>query len=201
MDELTARQLEVLEFIRACGDRNGRPPTVREIAGHFRLASTHGVRRHLAALETKGAIIRQFNRARGIQLTGEYARPRGIPIIGRVAAGVPITAQENLEGYLSLESFLQEDAETFCLRVKSDSMIEAGIFDGDYVIVRAKTRFRDNEIGVAIIDGEATVKKLRRRGRVIELIPANEQFKPLRVDPSQCEFRYAGEVVSVHRKL
>jgi len=201
MDPLTVKQAKVLRFIRDRIASQGRPPTVREIAAHFRLASTYGVRRHLAALEKKGYIERSFHQSRGIALAAELGPAGGIPIVGRVAAGAPITAIENLNGYLSIDNLLRGGGELFCLRVRGDSMVDAGIWDGDYVIVRQKPDFENGEIGVAVVDDEATVKKLRRSGRFVELIPANEQYETARVDTSAIAFRYAGEVIGIHRVL
>jgi len=199
MDRLTDRQARILNFIGQSAAREGRPPTVREIAAHFGMASTFGVRRHLKALEKKGRLERSFHAARGIRLSRQVSQHPGIPILGRVAAGTPILAEQNIEGHLSAADMLGANEDCFCLSVVGDSMKDEGILDGGYVIVRPKPDFENGEIGVAIIDGEATVKKLRRRGGMIELIPANERHEKKAVDPTQCDFRYAGEVVAVHR--
>jgi len=201
MTELTNRQARIFNFIRQQAAREGRPPTVREIAAHFGMASTYGVRRHLQALEKKGRIERVANVSRGIRLAMQAVESAGIPIVGRVAAGAPILAEENIEGYLSPDTLLPNPDGCFCLSVVGDSMKDEGILNGGYVIVRQKPDFENGEIGVAVIDGEATVKKLRRRGRMIELIPANERHERRVVDPAQCDFRYAGKVVSAHRTL
>lgn len=201
MTPLTRRQQQILDFIRERISRDGRPPTVREIAARFRFTSTNAARCHLAALEKKGYIEREFHTARGIRLTDGLPAGRGMPIVGRVAAGTPITAIENLDGYLSIESLFSSKIRLFCLRVQGDSMIDAGIWDGDYVVVRQKSDFENGEIGVAIVDEEATVKKLRRVRDKVELIPANERYATRTVDPSQVEFRYAGEVIGIHRAL
>jgi repressor LexA len=201
MDPLTERQGRVLDFIRERIAADGRPPTVREIGRRFRIASTNGVRRHLNALERKGYIERAAGTARGIRLSPELQEASGIPIVGRVAAGTPITAIENREGTLALEHLYPDPSSLFCLRVQGDSMRDAGILDGDYAICRLKPTFENGEIGVAILEGEATVKTVRRKGRTIELIPANDAYSTLHVDPSEQEFRYAGPVVGIHRAL
>ena len=201
MEPLTQRQMKILEFIKEQIFRRGLPPTVREIASHFRMASTFGVCRHLKALERKGYIERSFNASRGIRLSQELRELTGLPIVGQVAAGTPITAIENLDGYLSIENLFSSSGDLFCLRVKGDSMVDAGIWDGDYVVVRQRSDFEDGQIGVAVVDGEATVKKLRRVGSLIELIPANENYEVMRVDPLEREFRYAGEVVGMLRSF
>jgi repressor LexA len=197
MERLTERQAAVLEFIRAQVARVGRPPTLDEIGTRFRIASSFGVRRHLTALEKKGYIERHAHAARGIRLTSEFRAVTGLPIVGRVAAGAPITAIENLEGYLSIESLLPEREGLYGLKVQGDSMEDAGIFDGDYVVVRQQPVFEDGEIGVAIIDERCTVKRLRKLGDKIELRPASRKHKPWLVDPSEHDFRYGGKVVKV----
>ena len=201
MEALTDKQARVLEFISGEIARQGHAPTVREIASHFRLASTNGARRHLAALERKGYIERGFNKSRAIALAAELRRSQGVPIVGSVAAGTPITAVENLDGYLTLETLFTKPDDLFCLRVKGDSMVDAGVWDGDYCVVRPKVDFENGEMGVAIVDGEATVKRLRRTGEFVELVPANEDYATTRVDLAQSEFRYAGKVIGIHRAL
>jgi len=201
MKPLTQKQSNVLKFIMDEISASARPPTVREIATHFRIASTFGVRRHLDALVKKGYIERASHTSRGITLSQELRDVSGIPIVGRVAAGAPITAIENLDGYLSLDGIYRDPDSLFCLRVRGDSMIDAGILDGDYVIVREKRNFETGEIGVAVVDEEATVKKLRRVGRFIELMPANDAYETMRVDLSCHDFRYGGKVIGLHRAL
>jgi len=197
MERLTERQAAVLEFIRAQLAEKGRPPTLDEIGTRFRIASSFGVRRHLTALEKKGYIERHAHAARGIRLSPEFRAVTGLPIVGRVAAGAPITAIENLEGYLSIESLLPEREGLYGLKVQGDSMEDAGIHDGDYVVVRPQPVFEDGEIGVAVIDEECTVKRLRKRGDKIELRPASSKHRPWLVDPSEHDFRYGGKVVKV----
>lgn len=198
MTKLTPKQAAILAFIQDEISRRGRPPTVREIAARFRFASTHAVRCHLAALERKGAIERTKHAARGLRVVGGR---EGLPIVGRVAAGTPIAAEENLEGHLSPDDLAPQGKGVFCLRVQGDSMVAAGILDGDYVAVQPKATFDDGEIGVLVIDEEATVKRLRHKGKLVELIPENPSMAPFGVDPSLAECRYAGEVVAVFRSL
>ena len=197
MEPLTRRQAAVLEFIRTQIAGDGRPPTLDEIGARFGIVSSFGVRRHLTALEKKGYIEREAHAARGIRLTPEFRAVTGLPIVGRVAAGTPITTIENLEGYLSIESLFPRQEGSYCLEVQGDSMEEAGIFDGDYVVVQQKAAFDDGEIGVAIIDEECTVKRLRKLGDKIELRPASSKHMPWLVDPSDHDFRYGGKVVKV----
>lgn len=200
MKSLTRRQAEVLKYLEEQG-RRGLPPTIREIQRAFKFSAVNTVQCHLRALERKGRITRDANLSRGIRLTEKPATRPGIPIVGRVAAGVPILAEQNIEGYLSPGDIVGAGEDCFCLSVVGDSMKDEGIVDGGYVVVRPKPDFENGETGVAVIDGEATVKKLRRQGRMIELIPANERYEKQVVDPAQCDFRYAGKVVSAHRMM
>ena len=199
MKQLTDKQAQVLAFIRDEIERRGGSPSVREIAAEFGFSSTNAVRCHLDAIMAKGYIERRGREARGIRLT-ESARP-GIPIVGRVAAGTPITAIENVEGYLSPQDIVPSDAGVYCLKVQGQSMVDVGILDGDYVIVRPKPDFNNGEIGVAMVDEEATVKRLRRRGSTIVLVPENQSMSPNVVNLKEQSFRYAGEVVGVYRAL
>lgn len=201
MESLTDKQARVLGFIRERIGRDGCPPTVREIARRFRFASTSTARAHLNALEKKGYIERHFHVSRGIRLADEVQEQMGLPVVGRVAAGTPILAEENILGFLPLDRLYPSDGNCFCLSVGGDSMKDAGILDGDFVVIRRKPDFENGEIGVAVLDGEATVKRLCRRGRKIELIPANEAYETRSVDTKEVEFRYAGEVIGVHRML
>ena len=201
MKPLTDKQARVLEFIRERIERDSCPPTVREIVAEFRFASTSTARAHLNALVKKGYLERRFHASRGIRLGPEIREQSGLPVLGRVAAGSPILAEENVEEFLALDRLYPSDGSCFCLSVRGDSMKDAGILDGDYAVVRQKPNFEDGEIGVALIDGEATVKRLRRRRNKVELLPANKRYKKQFIDPEQVEFRYAGEVIGVHRML
>ena len=201
MRPLTDKQKRVLDFVRKTIFRNGCPPSVREICAEFRFASTSTARAHLSALVKKGYLERHFHASRGIRLVPEVEEQSGLPILGRVAAGTPILAVENLEGHLPLGRMYPPDCGFFCLSVHGDSMKDAGILDGDYAVVRSKPDFEDGEIGVAVLDGEATVKRLRRRNGKVELVPANDAYEIRLADPEQVQFRYAGEVVAVHRVM
>jgi len=201
MKPLTDKQKKVFDFVRTRIARDGCPPTVREIVAAFRFGSTSTARAHLNALVKKGWLERHFHASRGLRLAPELQEQSGLPVVGRVAAGTPILAEENLEGFLPLDRLYPPDGSCFCLSVIGDSMKDEGILEGDYAVVRRKSDFENGEIGVAVIDGEATVKRLRRRGRKIELIPANEDYETRSVDTKDVEFRYAGEVIGVHRML
>ena len=194
---LTAKQRLVYEFIRECIELNRRPPTVREIAEHFGIKSPKGVTDHLVAIERKGWIERTPHSSRGIQLTDES---EGIPIIGRVAAGPAILAQENVLGHLSFaQLFGLQDR--FSVQVVGDSMEKAGIQDGDYVIVQRTEGFRDGDIVVVLMEGEATCKRIfREPSGSIRLQPENDRMKPMSIDSDHPDFRLAGLVVGVVRK-
>lgn len=196
---LTEKQAAILGFVADRMATKKRPPSVREIAARFRLGSPTSVRDHLAALERKGYIERLAGEKRGLALTPEYEETLGLPVIGEVAAGTPILAEQNISDYLQLGDLFPSDGRHFCLRVQGKSMVDEGILDGDHVVVRKKDTFENGEVGVAIIGEECTVKRLRREGNTVRLIPANEAFDEIVVDLAEEEFRYGGEVVGVLR--
>jgi len=206
---LTAKQRAVLEFIRAETARRGFPPTIREIGAHFGLSSTGSVRDHLRALERKGYISRRSNLSRGIVLRAgaeasrrpASARPQGIPLLGEIAAGNPQLALENPEDILGLSPELFGGGELFALRVEGESMREAGILDGDIVVVRRQATADNGEIVVALIEDEATVKRFFRHRGWVELRPENPAMEPIRLDPGQAEVMVLGKVVGVVRRL
>lgn len=202
MKALTQKQDDIFQFILTCARDENYVPTIREIADHFGFASTNAVRDHLAAIERKGYISRRAHSSRGIEIAPEYLqeRQRGLAIVGRVAAGAPIMAIENLDGYLEIEN-LYDPQRHFALHVRGDSMVDDGIWDGDFVIVRDQPEVANGEIAVAIVEGEATVKRVRREGNTVQLIPANEMYQPLIVDLATTEFRIGGKVVGVHRVI
>jgi repressor LexA len=208
--ELTERQSDILEFIGQYTAANGYPPTLREIGAKFGISSTFGVKRHLDALEKKGFLRIETNASRGITMLGnEQDTPtvdetgrnfRKLPIVGRVAAGTPILASENVEGSMVIDpSFLRNsEEECFALKVKGDSMINAGIFEGDLVIVAPGRNIVNNDIIVGVIEGDATVKRFyREQGRII-LYPENDDFSPITITQPE-EFHIAGKVVGVIR--
>ena len=201
MRELTEKQQQIFDFILGSLRNEGSIPTVREIGRAFGFSSTNAVNTHLEALVNKGYISRRPGAARNIEIAPDYLTPeRGVPIVGQVAAGTPIDAIENLEGYLDLDS-IYEQGEHFALRINGDSMIEAGFWDGDYAIVRQQPSVESGEIGVAIIDGQATVKRFRwLDGGGLVLVPENEKYQPFSVDP-ECDFRVGGKVVGMHRVI
>ena len=187
--ELTSRQAEIYEYIKKYSKENRMPPTVREIGTHFEISSTNGVRSILAALIKKGYINRSPRLSRGIEIVNsgkeqlDEIAPSNtieIPIVGRVAAGTPILAVQNLEGTVTIDrDFLACRTDVFALRVKGDSMINAGIFDGDLIFARQQKTADRGEIVVAQIDNEATVKYYQPQADHIELRPANPKYRPI----------------------
>lgn len=205
--DLPDRQSQVLDFIEEFIDISGYPPTVSEIAEALDVASTFGVRKHIEALEKKGfvrragpglsrslVVVRPSYEDRGIRRRGS------VPIIGRVTAGEPVLAVENIEGWLSFKP-LREADRSFALRVRGESMKDAGILDGDYVICRQQDTAENGDIIVALLEDSATVKTFRRRrGNRFELEPANERFKPIPIG-EDVFFKVLGKVTSVFRAL
>lgn len=207
--ELTNRQQEIYDFIATTIREKSYPPTIREIMDEFKIASTNGVRTTLAALEKKGHIRRRPMLSRGIELTEQIVREvpsetsvdiREVPVIGRVAAGEPILALENVEETIAVDGSFAASGDVFALQVEGDSMVNVGILDGDYVLARHQTLANQGEIIVAIIDGEATVKRYYVDGAGVQLVAENEDYAPIVVEPHQ-EFRIAGKIVSLMRRF
>ena len=212
-DKLTDRQEEILLFIKQFTLESGYPPTLREIGKHFQISSTFGVKRHLEALVKKGFINIESNASRGISFIRKNSEDFidrsvreddtfvKIPIIGRVAAGLPINAIENLEGSLVVDpSFLKKAEDAFSLRVKCDSMINAGINDKDLVIVSPKEQAKNGDIVVAMLNDEATVKKFEFINNKIRLIAENNSYLPIEVK-NEDDFKLIGKVKGVVRWL
>lgn len=205
---LTDRQKEILNFILEYIEFNGYPPTLREIGKKFDISSTFGVKRHLEALVKKGCLEIESNSSRAITITDigfnssdikTSTRTIEIPIVGRVAAGQPILAMENIEGGVSIDSsFIKNPSNCFALRVKGDSMINAGIFENDLIIVSPNKEFHNGDIVVALIDGEATVKRFLREKDAIILKPENENYSPIILKNSS-NFSIIGKILSVIR--
>jgi repressor LexA len=199
MRPLTPRQREILEYIIASIRDRDRFPSYREIGRRFRLASSATVSQHLDALISKGALTRA---GRLLMLSREYRPRSGVPIVGRVAAGEPIAAVENREGWLDISTLFRGDALHFAVRVNGDSMRDAGIFDGDYVVVRRQDDARDGDVVVAYLgDDEATVKVMRKHGKTMELEPRNPAYESIRVDSKRRKLRIGGKVVGLVRKI
>ena len=210
---LTARQRRVLAVIESRLAAEGRPPTLREIGLELGIASTNGVRDHLQALIEKGYIRRDERSARGIQVLrggtggapgagGVGARGvRQVPLLGRVAAGEPVLAEQNVEGYLALDRDLLRDGEVFALRVQGDSMRDAGILDGDYVFVRQQRTAQPRDIVVALLDEETTVKRYVPDGDEVRLEAENPQFAPIVVRRGDARLAILGKVAAVLRTI
>jgi repressor LexA len=199
MKSLTERQRQILDYIIASIRDRDRFPSYREIGRRFRLASSATVSQHLGALVRKGFLTRTGRRL----ALGPGVRPvRGFPIVGRVAAGLPITAVENREGHLDLAALFEGEADHFAVRVRGDSMRDAGMLDGDYAIVRRQQDAQDGDTVVACLGNEeATVKVMRRRGGKIELEPRNTAYRSVIVDSARDRLRIVGKVVGLVRKL
>lgn len=206
--QLTERQRQVLHVIDEHMRERGYPPSVREIGEAVGLTSPSTVHSHLATLQRLGYLRRDPTKPRAIEVRYDPSsggaverRPvRHVPVVGDVAAGTDVLAQENVEELLPLPEDFTGDGELFMLRVRGDSMIDAGILDGDFVVVRQQAEVRPGDVVVAGIPGEeATVKTYRRRGGRVVLEPANERLAPLSFDPA--EVTVFGRVVTVLRRL
>jgi repressor LexA len=200
MAKLTARNIQVLEFIREYISTRGFAPSIREISAHLGVSGTHGVVKHLDTLEREGCIRRMRGSSRGLSLTGSFSRV-SIPIVGTVKAGTPQPAIEEIEGYFSIDDphFLRGG--TFCLRVKGDSMIDAHIREGDLALVRPQPTADNRDIVVALIDGEATIKRFFRERNQIRLQPENSQMEPIHVQSGDNEVIIVGKVIGIFRDL
>ena len=200
MEKLTKKQERVFSFIRAHQERSGYPPTVREIVSHFTLSGPHHAKKFLDILERKGYIERLAKSSRAIKLLN---RPpsRSIPIVGKVRAGAPILAVENIEGFLALDQKVARFENSFLLRVEGDSMIDAQIKDGDLALVKAQSTAENGEIVVALLGEEVTVKKFFKDRDSIRLEPANPRVKPMVIKKGEGEVTILGKVVAIVRDL
>ncbi|MBM4144187.1 MAG: transcriptional repressor LexA [Lentisphaerae bacterium] len=195
--QLTPRQKEVLEYIQDETDQRQRPPTVREICTHLNVSSPGTVHDHLAALERAGWIERGRNQARSIRLLKRLGK---VPVLGEVAAGVPSEAEEQHMGFITLTGLFGAD-EVFAVGVRGDSMMGCGILDGDYAIVRKQAEVETGEIALAVLNGEQTIKRFIRTEQGVRLQPENPTFKPIEIVAGTGDFRVAGKVVGIMRKL
>jgi repressor LexA len=206
--ELTGKRREILDFIASQIRERGYPPSVREIGEAVGLTSSSTVHTHLTTLQRQGFLRRDPTKPRAIEVRYDAVsgaaierRPtRHIPLVGEVAAGTDVLAHENIEELLPLPEDFTGDGQLFMLRVRGDSMIDAGILDGDYVVVRQQPTAEKGEIVVAGIPGEeATVKTYTRKGDKVVLLPSNPRLEPMVFDPSEVEI--FGRVVTVLRRL
>src|SRR6478609_6047728 len=199
--DLTKRQREIFDFISRYLSRHGYPPTVREIGKAVGLHSSSTVHAHLSKLESLGVLKRDPSKPRALEVLVERAkkavRPAGLPLVGQVAAGEPILAEENIEDYLEVPDIVGGEDGDYVLRVRGESMKDAGILEGDFVVVRPAERARDGEIVVALIGEEATVKRIFREADHVRLQPENEAMEPI-ITP---DARVLGKVVGVFRSV
>ncbi len=195
MDDLTPRQQEILDFIRATLEECGAPPTRVEICTAFGFASPNAAEAHLKALAKKGVILLEAGSSRGIRLMESL----GLPVVGRVAAGSPILSESSIDRRVRVDPAMFEPRADFLLRVTGLSMIEVGILEGDLLAVHRTSEVRDGQIIVARIDDEVTVKRLRRRKGHVELLPENSSMKPIIVDPQRQSMVIEGLVVGLIR--
>lgn len=196
--KLGKRQLAIYEFIRSYSSEHGYPPSVREIGAAVGLASPSTVHMHLKVLEEQGLIRRDSKKPRTIEVVDKRAEPEGgeplaspsqdvdggviaLPLVGRVAAGTPVLAEQNVEETVPLPTSIVGDSSSFVLRVRGESMVNAGIFDGDYIVVREQHDARNGEIVVALIDDSATVKTFYRESDRVRLQPENDSMEPIYV--------------------
>lgn len=199
---LTERQQAIYEFLRDSIQSDGRPPTMREIGERFLMRSTNGVRETLEAIERKGYIKRAPYLSRGIELVESVPTAAiPIPIVGRVAAGLPLLAVENIDGHVAVDRSFLPTGEVFSLRVTGESMKDEGIKDGDLVLVRKQDSAQRGDIVVAVIGEEATVKKFYPERNRVRLEPANPSFGPIIVDRRAPGFFIAGVVVGLLRRF
>jgi repressor LexA len=200
-EDLTERQREIYSYIEERINRDGQPPTIREIGQKFGISSTNGVRSLLTALTKKGYIVKSASVARGIKLVKENAEAMMVPLVGQVAAGMPLMAEENISERIVVDRSFAPSGDLFTLRVKGESMKNAGIFDGDFVLVRKQQAAESGDIVVAVIGDEATVKRYFPERKRIRLQPENDAFGPIIIERSAPGFYLAGKVVGLMRKM
>lgn len=200
MADLTLRQRQTLEIITSYIENNGYPPSLREIAASLNIAGTRGVLGHLEALERKGYLKKDAGSSRGIALTSSFSQSVALPIAGTVRAGQLHGAIEDIQGYFAVDKALVKGEGCFCLRVKGDSMIGAGIFNGDLALVRPQPAAENRDTVVAMVDGEATLKRFFREQDHIRLQPANPNMAPIIVGPER-EVSIIGKVIGIYRQM
>ena len=206
-EQLNEKQRKALDFVQEEIRLKGRPPTLREIGTHIGITSTNGVRYLLDGLEKRGYLQRSPMLSRGIELTCRMIAPkhaddvREVPILGRVAAGAPLLATENIEGHVRVDRSVATSDDTFALKVRGDSMKEAGILEGDVIFAKPQTTADPGDIVVALLGEEATVKYFRPQGDRVCLEPANRYYSPIVVERGTPGFRILGKVIGLMRKL
>jgi repressor LexA len=202
--DLTKRQQEIFDFIKKYSAKYGYPPTVRDIGKAVGLASSSTVHAHLSNLEKIGLLRRDPSKPRAIELFDRAAdsvkslvRPNGLPLVGQVAAGQPVLAEENIEDHIDVPAVAGGEDGEYLLRVRGDSMKDAGILEGDFVVVRPQDTAQDSDIVVALVGEEATVKRFFREADHVRLQPENDAMEPIRSK----EVRVLGRVVGLLRKV
>lgn len=216
MNQLTDRQKSVYDFIANYQRQHGYPPTMQEIAGHLKINGNLGVMRHLSALEKKGYITRTPGSSRSIRikpsLPGYAESPERmihsedqfsifLPVVGVVRAGMPQPPEEDIQGYYSIDRNVARIGCTFFLRVKGDSMINAAICEGDLALIRPQEVAQDRDIVVALVDGEATLKRFYREPDHIRLQPENPNYEPIIIREGGSDISIVGKVVGIYRSL
>ena len=200
MQELTPRQRQVLHFIQESLAEHGLPPTRAEIAQALGFKSANAAEEHLRALQRKGVLDLRPGASRGIQLKDSLRDQIGLPLIGRVAAGRPILAEENIQARYQIDPHLFQPKPHYLLKVSGMSMRDAGILDGDLVAVHRTPEVRNRQIVVARLENEVTVKRYRQDGSIAWLLPENEEFEPMRIDLREQSLTIEGVVVGVLRQ-
>ena len=202
--ELTENQNKVLVFLNSYTREKGFPPTLREIAGRFGLKGPRAPQKTLSILGRKGYIRKVPGGSRAIEILGIFTGlgpTLSVPIVGRVMAGKPILAVENIEGHLNLDRTFLSSEDVFLLRVQGDSMIEAHIQDGDFALVKPQPNAEDGEIVVALIEDEATIKRIFKKRDLIRLEPANPTMDPIVVRKGDKRVSIVGKVIGIFRKI
>jgi len=199
MRPLTSRQQQIFDFIREKISDTGMPPTRAEIAEFFGFKSANAAEEHLKALAKKGYIEMLAGTSRGIRLAEEFIQVEGLPLIGRVAAGEPILAEEHVEDHYKVDGDLFHPAADYLLRVNGDSMKNIGILDGDLLAVHQTTDVQQGQVVVARVEEDVTVKRYKREGNVVYLHAENENFSPIKVDLASQNFTIEGLAVGVIR--
>ncbi|MBL1212404.1 MAG: transcriptional repressor LexA [Ignavibacteriae bacterium] len=204
---LTDRQNSILNFIKEHLEENGYPPTYREIGKQFKISSTFGVKRHIDALAKKGYLNYESNQSRTLSVNENNGNTKvqpdesiqSIPIVGRVAAGYPIFAEENIEGTLKIDaSLIKNSKKCFGLKVRGESMINAGILDGDLVMVKTENNANNGDIVIALLGDESTMKRYHKDKNTLKLLPENNDFDPIDVTGRE-DFKVVGKVIGVYR--
>ena len=203
-EDLTTRQKKVLNFLKDYIRKQGFPPTLREIASHFGLKGPKAPQKSLSILERKGYIRKLPGGSRAIEVLGALqalSQTISLPIVGRVRAGEPILALENIEGYINFDRSMVSSEDVFLLRVQGESMIEAHIQDGDFALVKPQKDAENGEIVVVLIEDEATIKRIFKKRDLLRLEPENPQMEPIVVRKGEKKVAIVGKVIGIFRKM